>query len=135
MAEAANPLSSLLNDPEAMQLLTSLAQQLGGTPAPQQSAPTAPAPDMVSRAIPLLTSLARDAQHACDPDRVRLLTALKPFFGDSVGVQFDHAVQLLSAAHMLRLVLTQLLTSGEDTRNPSQGGHDHVQQLSGTHAD
>ena len=112
-------ISAILNDPEAMKKITAIASELSA-PA-QTSAPTAsaesqpdPAAELLQRAVPLLSSIAQSGQHAADPDRLRLLAALKPFVSDATADQLDHAARLLSVAHMARTAAVQILSS-----NPS----------------
>lgn len=126
-----NPLSAILDDPEAMKKIASIASEFaGGAPqtastdpdsAPSTTAPAAPvsapvsnmAPDpaaeLMQRAIPLLSSIAKSGQNAVDSDRLRLLSALKPFVSTSTSSQLDHAARLLSIAHMTRTAAVQVL--------------------------
>lgn len=118
-------LSGLLDNPDAMQKITELAGQLAGSSAPPASAaasespqtappsspasPGDPAAELLQKAVPLLTSIAQSGQHAADPDRLHLLTALKPFLSASSASQLEHAARLLSMAHMTRTAASQLL--------------------------
>lgn len=120
-----NPLSSILNDPEAMKKITAIASEFAGgaqqqsdASAPSPSIPTGaplsdgtpdPAAELMQRAIPLLSSIAKSGQNAGDPDRLRLLTALKPFVSASTATQLDRAARLMSVAHMTRTAAVQML--------------------------
>ncbi len=115
-------LSGLFDDPEAMKKITELASQLAGTTAdnidsgtdstpspPTVSASPDPSAELMQKAVPLLTSIARSGQNAANPDRLRLLSALKPFLSASSASQLEHAARLLSMAHMTRTAASQLL--------------------------
>ena len=119
-------LSGLLDDPEAMKKITELAGQLAGNPSspasdsesqaaaapspPAVSSAPDPASELMQKAVPLLTNIAYSGQNAADPDRLRLLTALKPFLSASSASQLEHAARLLSMAHMTLTAASQLLS-------------------------
>lgn len=108
-------ISAILNDPEAMKKITAIASELSApaqTSAPAASAESQPDPaaELLQRAVPLLSSIAQSGQHAADPDRLRLLAALKPFVSTATADQLDHAARLLSVAHMARTAAVQILS-------------------------
>ena len=114
----ANALSAILDNPEAMKKIAALAGEFSGNaaaapaalpPASSDSVPD-PASELLQKAVPLLSSIARSGQNAVDPNRLRLLTALKPFVSDTTAAQLDHAARLLSVAHMTRTAASQILT-------------------------
>ena len=129
-----NPLSAILDDPEAMKKIAEIAGEFAGGgaspgrspspgPTPAFSAnPSAsgsasdPATQLMQHAVPLLTSIARSGQQAADPDRLRLLTALKPFVSSGTAAQLDHAARLLSVAHMARTAAVQVLASDSSAK-------------------
>ncbi len=115
-------LSNILDDPEAMKKITELAGQFaskspaGSSPSSSSLPQADPASELMQKAVPLLTSIARSGQQAADPDRLRLLTALKPFVSASAASQFEHAVRLLSVAHMTRTAASQILSQDSPSK-------------------
>ena len=105
-------LSSLLNDPEALQNAVQTVSGLlgGGTDAavPQSGADYDPTADWVGRALPVLGTIVQSGQSAVPHEKRALLGALKPFVTDEVAGQFDHAMRLVSMARMARAALGQL---------------------------
>ena len=109
-------LSSLLNDPEALQnAMKTVSDLLGGEPAAQQAPQSAydPASEMMQRALPVLGAIAQSGQHAVKPEKRALLGALKPFVAEEVSGQFDRALRLVSMARMARAALGQAGLSAE----------------------
>jgi hypothetical protein len=116
-----NAFSAILEDPETMKKITALAGEFAGSapssaspasspaknPAPSETAD--PAAELMQRAVPLLSSIVKSGQSLADSDRIRLLTALKPFVSPSTAAQFDRAIRLLSVAHMTRTAAVQVL--------------------------
>ena len=110
-------LSAILNDPEAMKKITAIASELSApakSAAPAAESQPDPSAELLQRAVPLLSSIAKSGQHAADPNRLRLLAALKPFVSGATASELDHAARLLSVAHMARTAAVQILSS-----NPS----------------
>ena len=104
-------LSSLLNDPEALQnAMQAVSGILGGmgqsTPPPANDYdPTA---DMMQRALPVIGAIVQSGQGAVRQEKRALLGALKPFVTEEVAGQFDHAMRLVSMARMARAAMGQL---------------------------
>lgn len=145
-------LSSLLNDPEALQSAISMATSLlgGSGPAadPAAAAPQAasepayqsaaapppaysgapsydPSADLMRKAMPVLSRIAQTGQTAVNPEKRNLLNAVKPFVGDSVAVQIDHGMRLVSLARMAHAAMGQLggQTSEGQPILPEEGRH------------
>ena len=103
-------LSSLLNDPEALQnAMQAVSGMLGSTAAP--ASPSAgdydPTADMMQHALPVISAIVKSGQGAVRQEKRALLGALKPFVTDEVAGQFDHAMRLVSMARMARAALNQ----------------------------
>ena len=112
---------SVLQDPEAMQKLMSMASQLmnGAASDPPSSAEKDAAPSdasaqLMQRAIPALSAITQNTTPV-KSDRMRLLSALKPFLSDATGEQIDHAERILSMARMTKAAAERFLPqqSGE----------------------
>ena len=96
-------LSSLLNDPEALQnAMQAVSGMLGSTAAP--ASPPAgdydPTADMVQRALPVIGA----------------------FVTDEVAGQFAHALRLVSMARMARAAMGELGHLGRPESSPPAGG-------------
>ncbi len=115
MAEP-NLLTSVLENPEAMQRLSALAGAFSGGTAPQTPetapplVPSDPSAELMGKAMPILSSIAESGKHAADPDRLQLLRACKPFLPVSAAAQIDKAARLLSLSQMMKTAAAQLLT-------------------------
>lgn len=141
-------LSQILNDPEKLQSAISMASSMlgGNAPAAEKSAskaaPTAPAAglsglsfgqpggggggvydpsaELMQKAMPVLTEIAKSGHDAVSREKLNLLNAVKPFVADSVGSQIDHGLRLVSIARMARAAMKQLGTNqGQD----GEGSH------------
>ena len=111
-------LSSLLNDPEALQNAMKTVSDLLGGPSAAQTAPQDtydPASEMMQKALPVIGVIAQSGQHAVKPEKRALLGALKPFVAEEVSGQFDRALRLVSMAQMARAALGQLGTPADTT--------------------
>lgn len=128
MAET-DMLSSLLNDPQALeQALSAASALLGGDgagnapmpPVPPASPPPAaadsydPSADLMRRALPVLGRIAQRGQSAVTPQKRALLNAVKPFVGPGISTQIDRGMRLVSLAYMATAVLSK---PGEETRD------------------
>ncbi len=118
-------LSSLLNDPQALQsAMKAVSGILGNeSPQPAQTSHTTyperaakadydPSTDLMEHAIPVITSIVQSGQGAVTPEKRALLNAVKPFISSSVASQFDHAMRLVSMANMARAALGQIKPNG-----------------------
>lgn len=103
-------LSALLNDPERLQGALSAAASLlaGDPPAPAPSgADYDPAADLLGKAMPLLTGVLQSGSRAVTPEKKALLQAVKPFLGAGTGTQIDHAMRLVTLAHIASAAMRQ----------------------------
>lgn len=117
-------LSSLLNDPEALQnAMKTVSGMLGGA---EQAPPPAndydPTADMMQRALPVIGAIVQSGQGAVRQEKRALLGALKPFVTEEVAGQFDHALRLVSMARMARAAMGQLGQLGRAEGDPPSGG-------------
>lgn len=111
-----NELLSVLDDPEKMQQIMNLASQLMGSSdaaSPTISSDSPPSsPDvpteLIQRVMPALSAIAQSGQHISS-DRLRLLTAMRPFLSERAGQQIEHAERILSMARMTKTAAEQLL--------------------------
>jgi len=123
MSDFEDTLGSILGDPDAMAKIMSLAQSIGGTPAPGEEAPPpppvpaspaaeVPSPDLNSlmgalgNIDPQLiqTGLQLYAEFSQGEDeRVALLLALRPFLKEERQAKLDRAVQIARLTRLLRV--------------------------------
>ncbi len=110
-------LSSLLNDPEALQnAMKAVSGMFGNSDAPAPQAPPErrakadydPSADLMEHALPVISSIVQSGQGAVSPEKRALLNAVKPFISSDIAGQFDHAMRLVSMANMARTALGQL---------------------------
>ncbi len=125
--ESSDLFSSLLQNPETMQQLASLAsevmggmapppashaqptQQLPSPPAAQQQAASAPTAELMQNIMPALSAIAQSSQHAANTNRSELLHALRPFVSSNTRAQIDRAEHIFSMACMARAAAEQFL--------------------------
>lgn len=132
--ESSDLFSSLLQNPDTMQKLASMAAEVMGgmtpppadfssaseTDAPQQSAlpsaapaslPRTPDPtvDIMTKAMPVLSVIAQSGSKLARPERIQLLTALKPFVSPKTCAEIDHAERILSMARMTKTAAAEVL--------------------------
>ncbi len=117
-------LSSLLNNPQALQsAMKAVSGMLGNeSPQPAQTPPAYPekaaktdydpSADLMEHALPVITSIVQSGQGAVAPEKRALLNAVKPFISSSAASQFDHAMRLVSMANMARAALGQIKPNG-----------------------
>ncbi len=105
MSELEDRLNSILNDPEQMARISSLAQSLmGGEAKPGSSQTEAPAADA---ALPgKLAALL--GQQSGDPDKRALLEAMKPYLSEKRRGKLDRAMKLTRMAKLARLAMGEL---------------------------
>ncbi len=114
-------LESILNNPQAMSQIMSLAQSLGGTGSDQSdsasSEPPPPPPSSPELQLDpkLLTGLASllSQNSGEDDQRIALLNALKPFVKEQRHAKIDKAIQIAKLSRMARMAL-ELFRSEED---------------------
>lgn len=111
MGEFEEKLESILNNPQAMNQIMSLAQSLGGSSAGAEHPPAEPP---VSSCDPgfqldprLLTGIASliGQYNANDDQRIALLQALKPFVKEQRCAKLDKAIQITKLSRMARMAL------------------------------
>ena len=118
MGDFEEKLDSILNNPQAMSQIMTLAQSLGGTsskeadPAPVDPPSFDPGfqmdPQLLSGIMSLLGSY-----NDQDDQRVALLTALRPFVKERRYAKLDKAIQIARLSRMARMAL-ELFRSKED---------------------
>ena len=67
-----------------------------------------PSTEFMSRAMPVLSAIARSGSTAVSREKANLLNSLKPFVAENVGSQLDHAMRLVSMARMARSAMSQI---------------------------
>ncbi len=111
-------LSSLLNDPEALQnAISAVSGMLGGTAAAGTQPPASdydPTAELMEKALPVISTIVQSGQSAVKQEKRALLGALKPFVTEQAASQFDHAVRLVSLANMARAAMGQLNRTGRE---------------------
>ncbi|NCB28673.1 MAG: hypothetical protein EOM63_02775 [Clostridia bacterium] len=131
--ETSDLLSSLFSDPEKLQNAISMASSMlgGQSSAPAEPPPAAesapppvatdapharpsinpsydPSAELMNKAMPLISAIARSGQTAVTREKANLLNSLKPFVSGGVSTQLDHAMRLVSMARMARSAMTEL---------------------------
>lgn len=128
MGDFEEKLENILNNPQAMSQIMSLAQSLGGKASPSQPPPaegTAPPPppppspqsgegmgQLDPRLLAGITSLLGQ-YNSNDDQRVALLNALRPFVKERRYAKIDKAVQIAKLSRMIRVAL-DLFRAKED---------------------
>ena len=111
MGEFEEKLESILNNPQAMNQIVSLAQSLGassrGSEAPQAENSAAPCDSGVQLDPRLLTGIVSllSQYNSNDDQRVALLQALKPFVKEQRYGKLDKAIQITKLSRMVRMAL------------------------------
>lgn len=119
MGDFEDKLESILNNPQAMSQIMSLAQSLGsssGSPDPSSTDVPSPSSDRGVQLDPrLLTGIASllSQYNSNDDQRVALLQALKPFVKEQRYAKLDKAIQITKLSHVARMAL-ELFRSEED---------------------
>lgn len=119
MGDFEEKLESILNNPQAMNQIMSLAQSLGGSseqsaPPPSQPTPSSEEsglqldPQMLTGLFSLLNQCSSE-----DDQRVALLNALRPFVKEQRHAKIDKAIQIAKLSRMARMAL-ELFRSKED---------------------
>lgn len=105
MADLQDTLSQIMRDPEAMQRVQRLGEQLG---LGKSAAPPAPEPPQDGGNAQLLSSLTKLAPllHAAKPqdETAALLNALKPFLSGEKLARLAQAQRLISLIRMIPLL-------------------------------
>lgn len=95
----AEKLSEILNDPEGMARIQSMAQSLLSQQTPEQPQPEEPAIDGIK-----LAKMLGALKSSGTDDRSQLLLALRPHLSEERRQRVDKAVKLLRLAGMLPLL-------------------------------
>ncbi len=93
MAELDEMISSILKDPQSMQMVSSLLSGLGGNKEEAQEAPNESPPALpfdVTKLAPLLMKM-----NGPPDERCRLLMALRPFVSHERQERIDQSVKIL----------------------------------------
>ena len=101
-------LQQILNDPQSMAQILSLAQSLGMSPEPEQSqeAPSAPPPPPDDGFVKAIFSLMQQARKS-DSKQEALLCALKPYLAPDRRDKIDRALQIARISHLAGAALGQ----------------------------
>ncbi len=135
MSDFEGKLEQILNDPQAMEQIMSLARSLGGggparpSPSPERDAsPAPPQADTAEAARPaglldglgqldprLLTGAAQllGQYRSNDDQRAALLNALRPFVKEKRYARLDKAIQIAKLSRLIRMAL-ELFRARED---------------------
>lgn len=119
MGDFEEKLESILNNPQAMSQIMSLAQSLGGSSEQSAPPPSQPTPSSEESGLQLdpqlltgLFSLLNQCSSE-DDQRVALLNALRPFVKEQRHAKIDKAIQIAKLSRMARMAL-ELFRSKED---------------------
>lgn len=111
MADFEEKLESILNNPQAMSQIMSLAQSLGASSGPAEPPPADAAPASSDAGIPLdprllsgLTTLLSQYNRG-DDEKAALLRALKPFVREQRYARLDRAIQITKLSRIARMAL------------------------------
>lgn len=111
MSDFEEKLETILNNPQAMSQIMSLAQSLGASSPSAETPPAAsPAPADLPNFQPdprLLSGIASllGQYNSDDDQRVALLTALKPFVNAQRYAKLDQAIRITRLSRMARMAL------------------------------
>ena len=117
MGDFEEKLDSILNNPQAMSQIMSLAQSLGGTmtndsPSARTETPADPGPPLDPQLLSSIMTLL-GSYNDQDDQRVALLTALRPFVKERRYAKLDKAIQIAKLSRMARMAL-DLFRAKED---------------------
>lgn len=121
MGDFEDKLESILNNPQAMSQIMSLAQSLGGSgdnqtpssePEPAVTHPDKSQFPLDGRLLGLLSTLFTQYSNH-DDQRVALLNSLRPFVKERRYAKLDKAIQIAKLSRMARMAL-DLLQTKED---------------------
>ena len=106
MSEMEEKLNSVLNNPQMMQQIMSMAQSLGSQPQPEQPPKTDPMPEIDLGMLQRLSGLA--SQGTSDQNQQSLLKALRPYL---TRERIEKLEKAMRAAKMARMA-SGLISSG-----------------------
>lgn len=112
MAQLEEKLGAILNNPQAMSQILSLAQSLGGAPegepteesAPPETPPQSPAPELDPKVMEVGMRALAAWQEPGD-SRSALLQALRPLMKEERRSKVDKAIQITRLSKVVRVVL------------------------------
>lgn len=87
-----------------------------------------PSAELMSKAMPVISAIARSGQTAISREKANLLNSLKPFVAENVGGQLDHAMRLVSIARMARSAMSQIGGASHD-KNSGGNADDGTREL------
>ncbi|MBQ7344739.1 MAG: hypothetical protein IJW45_01580 [Oscillospiraceae bacterium] len=108
MDELEEKLNAVMNDPQMLQKLMTVAQSLGGQNAPRQEPKLEGLPDIDLGMLQKLSGFAK--QGSIDKDQQALLRALSPYLSRDRISKLEKAMR---AAKMARMASTLLGTGGQ----------------------
>ena len=106
MSQMEEKLNSVLNNPQTMQQIMSMAQSLGAQPQPEQPPKTDPMPEIDLGMLQRLSGLA--SQGTIDQNQQSLLKALRPYL---TRERIEKLEKAMRAAKMARMA-SGLISSG-----------------------
>lgn len=119
MGEFESKLESILNDPQAMSRIMTLARSLSdpgqaqGDAPPPPSAPVQAEDGGISLDPKLLGSMAALLRQGGDDQRTALLNALRPFVKERRYAKLDKAIQIARLSRMARMALEMFKAKDE----------------------
>lgn len=123
MGDFEDKLESILNNPQAMSQIMSLAQSFGGSNQKQDSSPeqesASASPNnsdfpLDGRLLSMITTLFNQ-YNSNDDQRIALLNSLRPFVKEHRYAKLDKAIQIAKLSRMARVALDLLrLKEGSD---------------------
>lgn len=111
MADFEEKLERILNDPQAMSQIMSLAQSLGASSGPGESPPADPTPPAADASSPpdprLLSGLTTllSQYNRGDDEKAALLRALRPFVREERYAGLDRAIRITRLSRIARMAL------------------------------
>lgn len=97
-------LQQILNDPDSMAQILSLAQSFGLQPPEASSAPSAPPPKSDDGFVKAIFGMMQQAQQS-DGKQEALLNALKPYLRPERRGNIDRALQIAKISHLAGFAL------------------------------
>ena len=97
-------LQQIMNDPDSMAQILSLAQSFGLQPPEASSAPSAPPPKSDDSFVKAIFGMMQQAQQS-DGKQEALLNALKPYLRPERRGNIDRALQIAKISHLAGFAL------------------------------
>lgn len=99
-------LQQILNDPDSMAQILSLAQSFGMSPEPPKEQAEPPAPPQDDKFLKTVFSMMQQARKS-DSKQEALLAALKPYLAPERRWKIDQALQIARVSHLAGAALGQ----------------------------